>query len=83
MRELLSKRLTEPCRPELTSCCPSMDLVATVTQRNTVDVWRWNGQRVFGLARDEDEDYSVSGLAWKSDGTCRSSLFTTLEAYQS
>ena len=68
MRELLSKRLTEPCQPELSSCCPAIDLVATVTQRNSIDVWRLNGQAVFGLTGDEDEDYSVDGLAWKSDG---------------
>lgn len=83
MRELLSKRLTEPCRPEITSCCPSMDLIATVTQRNTIDVWRLNGQRVFGLTRDDDEDYTVNGLAWKSDGMHRSDTCVTLKGHYS
>jgi anaphase-promoting complex subunit 4 len=69
MRELLAKRLTEPCRTELTSYCPSMDLVATVTQTHKVDVWRMNAQRVFGLAPDEDDNYAIEGLAWRSDGT--------------
>jgi anaphase-promoting complex subunit 4 len=46
-----------------------MDLVATVSQKNTVDIWRFNGQRVFGFAvPDNEPDRSVDGLAWRSDG---------------
>lgn len=62
-----------------------MDLVATVTKKDSVDVWRLNGQRVFGanFAKDEDEDGedggltktegNVRGVAWKSDGEFRPS----------
>ncbi|KAJ9616326.1 hypothetical protein H2200_000044 [Cladophialophora chaetospira] len=61
-----------------------MDLVATVTKTDSVDVWRLNGQRVFGasFAKEEDEDGeegappgaggshedNVKGLAWRRDG---------------
>jgi anaphase-promoting complex subunit 4 len=68
LREKLVKRLTEPCCSELTAPCPSMDLIATVTQRNTVDVWRSNGQRVFGLTHEDDDNSEVSDVVWKSNG---------------
>lgn len=45
-----------------------MDLIATVSQRNTVDVWRFNGQRVFGLAHDAEDDSTVYDLTWKENG---------------
>ena len=62
------KRLTEPCRLDLTAYCPTMDLVATVSEKQGVDVWRKNGQRVFGLPANDEGDSVVEGLAWKSDG---------------
>jgi anaphase-promoting complex subunit 4 len=69
MSERISKRLIEPCRPSMTTLCPTMDLVATVSQKNTVDVWRFNGQRVFGFTSVEDEpDRKVDGVSWRSDG---------------
>ena len=45
-----------------------MDLVVTVSRRHTVDVWRFNGQRVFGLSVDDDDDRKIEGLAWREDG---------------
>jgi hypothetical protein len=60
-----------------------MDLVATTTRKDNVDVWRLNGQRVFGanFAREEhDEDdgeareaegekeANVKGVVWRRDG---------------
>jgi Anaphase-promoting complex subunit 4 WD40 domain len=49
-----------------------MDLIATVTQTCAVDVWRINGQRVFGFAPDEAGDQNIEGLAWRNDGTLAS-----------
>jgi anaphase-promoting complex subunit 4 len=68
MEERAAKRLLERCRSSLTAFCPTMDLVATVSDKDVVDVWRYNGQRVFGLALDDDQQSRISGLAWKSDG---------------
>ncbi|RMD41056.1 hypothetical protein DV735_g4067, partial [Chaetothyriales sp. CBS 134920] len=45
-----------------------MDLVATVSETGSVDVWRFNGQRVFGLLPEEGQGQAVEGLAWKADG---------------
>ena len=59
MHQIASCVLTEPCCPDLVSYCPTMDLVATVTAKGGVDVWRLNGQRVFGASfggQDEDGD---------------------------
>ena len=70
--------------PDLFAYCPTMDLVATVTKKDSVDVWRLNGQRVFGasFAKEEEEDDenggalkaeaekegNVKGVAWRKDG---------------
>ena len=68
MDMISTKRLTEPCRPELTAYCPTMDLIATVSDKQGVDIWRRNGQRVFGLPVNDEADNVVEGLAWKTDG---------------
>lgn len=67
MEERAVKRLLEPCRRSLTAFCPTMDLVATVSKKDTVDVWRYNGQRVFGLM-PEDDPTQICGVAWRPDG---------------
>lgn len=64
MHQIASRVLTEPCIPlpsGLFAYCPTMDLVATVSQQSArdkavVDVWRLNGQRVFGASFGEDDD---------------------------
>ncbi|RMZ88517.1 hypothetical protein DV736_g4259, partial [Chaetothyriales sp. CBS 134916] len=66
--ELVLKRLLEACKPWLTAYCPTMDLVATVSEAGSVDVWRFNGQRVFGLSAEDGQGKRVEGLAWKADG---------------
>ncbi|RMZ78405.1 hypothetical protein DV738_g3918, partial [Chaetothyriales sp. CBS 135597] len=45
-----------------------MDLVATVSEAGSVDVWRFNGQRVFGLLPEDGQGKRVEGVAWKADG---------------
>jgi hypothetical protein len=39
-----------------------------VTQRNTIDVWRSNGQRVFGFTHEDDDKSEVSDMVWKRNG---------------
>lgn len=73
MHQIATRILTEPCitsasdstapgpgpGPSLFAYCPTMDLVATVSQplprgKASVDVWRLNGQNVFGANFDDD-----------------------------
>ncbi|EKG12239.1 hypothetical protein MPH_10646 [Macrophomina phaseolina MS6] len=44
-----------------------MDLVAVVTQEETLDVYRFNGQRAFGLKRKSFES-KVDSICWKFNG---------------
>ncbi|KPI43848.1 Anaphase-promoting complex subunit 4 [Cyphellophora attinorum] len=86
MRVTTAKRLLEPCTHGLTRPCPSVniDLVATVStgtgnSRETVEVWRRNGQRVFvvnapdTMIDKEDEGGApskaeVKAMEWRGDG---------------
>lgn len=52
-----------------------MDLIATVTRSGNVDVWRLNGQRVFGASFDHGEedvegDHGVDGVVGKVKAVC-------------
>ncbi|KAL0259521.1 hypothetical protein SLS55_005258 [Diplodia seriata] len=58
------KALPQPVRPRLISYCPTMDLVAVITQEETLDVYRLNGQRAFGLKRKTLES-KVDSMCWK------------------
>ncbi|KAJ6192764.1 anaphase-promoting complex, cyclosome, subunit 4-domain-containing protein [Bipolaris maydis] len=69
-RQLLQqaeKTLLHPIHPHLISYCPSMDLVAVVTDEENLDVYRINGQRAFGLKR-KSEDVCVDALQWEFNG---------------
>lgn len=62
------KALPQPIHPHLISYCPTMDLVAVVTQEETLDVYRLNGQRAFSLKRKNLEG-KVDSICWKFNGT--------------
>ncbi|EUC39224.1 hypothetical protein COCCADRAFT_312 [Bipolaris zeicola 26-R-13] len=69
-RQLLlqaEKTLLHPIHPHLISYCPSMDLVAVVTDEESLDVYRINGQRAFGLKR-KSEDVCVDAMQWEFNG---------------
>ncbi|KAH7066633.1 anaphase-promoting complex, cyclosome, subunit 4-domain-containing protein [Paraphoma chrysanthemicola] len=69
-RELLQqaeKILLHPIHPHLIAYCPTMDLIAVVTDEENLDVYRINGQRAFGLKR-KSEDVSVDALQWEFNG---------------
>ncbi|KAF1837407.1 hypothetical protein BDW02DRAFT_543989 [Decorospora gaudefroyi] len=69
-RQLLQqteKILLHPIHPHLISYCPTMDLIAVVTDEENLDVYRINGQRAFGLKR-KSEDTSVDALQWEFNG---------------
>ena len=67
-----------------------MDLVATVTRKDAVDVWRLNGQRVFGggFERDangeaeggEGKETNVKAVGWRRDGEFQKFNFFCFES---
>ena len=61
------KILLHPIYPTLIAYCPSMDLIAVVTDEENLDVYRINGQRAFGLKRKND-DVTVDALQWEFNG---------------
>ena len=61
------KIMTQLVKPEQVAYCPSMDLVALTTIDEQVQVYRLNGQRVFGFA-NKIAGRKVSQIKWKADG---------------
>ncbi|KDB27950.1 hypothetical protein H109_00281 [Trichophyton interdigitale MR816] len=74
LNSVAEKDLTARCKPRTIAYCPNMDLVAVVTEDEQVNVYRLNGQRVFGGAYglgEEDGEKGVVravGLRWKENG---------------
>ncbi|KAF1942916.1 hypothetical protein EJ02DRAFT_502472 [Clathrospora elynae] len=69
-RQLLQqaeKILLHPIHPHLISYCPTMDLIAVVTDEENLDVYRINGQRAFGLKRKSEDDV-VDAVQWEFNG---------------
>lgn len=72
---IAEKSLPAKCKPGSLTYCPTMDLIALVTDDDELCVFRLNGQRVFGgsfkgdpyLGEDE-ADGEIRGLAWKNNG---------------
>jgi anaphase-promoting complex subunit 4 len=74
-----AKEFAQPIHLKLARCCPTMDLVAVVTEEEQLDVYRFNGQRAFGLQR-RDSESKVSSICWKYNGmksstSCSSAMF--------
>ena len=61
------KILLQPIHAHLVTYCPTMDLIAVVTEEETVDVYRISGQRAFGLKR-KSESVCVDALQWEFNG---------------
>ena len=61
------KILLRPIHPHLISYCPTMDLIALVTDEENLDVYRVNGQRAFGMKRKSAE-VSVDRICWRFNG---------------
>ncbi|KAF3041164.1 hypothetical protein E8E12_009334 [Didymella heteroderae] len=61
------KILLHPVHPHLIAHCPTMDLIAVVTDEESLDVYRINGQRAFGLKRKND-DVTVDTIQWEFNG---------------
>ena len=76
------KLLLQPAHERFVACCPTMDLIAVVNQEERLDVYRFNGQRAFGLQR-RNADATVQSLSWKFNGekNLRQHLFSRLTAW--
>lgn len=61
------KVLLHPVRPHLIAYCPTMDLIALVTEEENLDVYRINGQRAFGLKR-KSATTTVDVICWEFNG---------------
>lgn len=78
MEELLlqaEKALPSTIHAHLVSFCPTMDLIAVVTQDEQLDVYRLNGQRAFGRKR-KDYKSTVSSICWKFNGKISRQTFS-------
>ncbi|KAF2797145.1 hypothetical protein K505DRAFT_270052 [Melanomma pulvis-pyrius CBS 109.77] len=61
------KILLHPIHPHLICYCPTMDLIAVVTDEENLDVYRINGQRAFGLKR-KSSDAAIDCICWEFNG---------------
>ncbi|KAL5115682.1 hypothetical protein ACEQ8H_006394 [Pleosporales sp. CAS-2024a] len=69
-RELLQqseKILLHPIHPHLFAYCPTMDLIAVVTNEENLDVYRINGQLAFSLKRKSEKE-TIDALQWEFNG---------------
>ena len=64
---LCQKQLALAVREDVLATCPTMDLVAVASKDEQLDVYRFNGQRAFGLKRHGDD--KIDSFAWKFNGT--------------
>lgn len=64
---MAEKTMQTPINPKQFAFCPSMNLLALATTDEQVHVFRSNGQRIFGMTRDESAR-SVTCMQWKPDG---------------
>lgn len=75
------KILPAKCKAGSLAYCPTMDLIALVTEDEVLHVFRLNGQRVFGghlggdPYTDQDGHLEIRGLTWKNNGISWFSLF--------
>ena len=64
---LAEKIAPKALKPDQVAYCPTMDLVAVATIDEQVQVFRLNGQRVFGVA-NKKPSCKITQLRWKPNG---------------
>ena len=64
---LAEKVMHQAINPAYLAYCPTMDLIALATIDEQVQVYRLNGQRVFGVTNKQSES-KIRGLKWKPNG---------------
>jgi anaphase-promoting complex subunit 4 len=61
-----SSALSSPVTNGISACNPTVDLLATASDTNVVNIWRAHGQLV---ARNVERNHKIESLRWKPDGT--------------
>lgn len=68
MAEPLAEKVVQPAiNPTHVAYCPTMDLVALATTDEQVQVYRLNGQKVFGIVNKQNSG-QIDQLKWKPNG---------------
>ena len=68
MAEPLAEKVVQPAiNPAHVAYCPTMDLVALATIDEQVQVYRLNGQKVFGIL-NKQAPAQVDQIKWKPNG---------------
>ena len=68
MAEPLAEKVVQPAiNPTHVAYCPTMDLVALATIDEQVQVYRLNGQKVFGIVNKQTSG-QINQLKWKPNG---------------
>ncbi|KAL4976957.1 anaphase-promoting complex, cyclosome, subunit 4-domain-containing protein [Aspergillus desertorum] len=87
------KSLPAKCKADMITYCPSMDLIAVVTEDEELRVFRLNGQKVFGgsykgdpYLDEDDGSGEIRAVRWKNDGhflavACADSAVRIISAY--
>ncbi|KAI9373101.1 anaphase-promoting complex, cyclosome, subunit 4-domain-containing protein [Aspergillus egyptiacus] len=87
------KSLPAKCKAEMLTYCPTMDLIALVTEDEELRVFRINGQKVFGgsfkgdpYLDEDDGSGEIQVLRWKRNGhllavACADATIRIISAY--
>ncbi|OJK04513.1 hypothetical protein ASPACDRAFT_109174 [Aspergillus aculeatus ATCC 16872] len=87
------KSLPAKCKAGALAYCPTMDLIALVTEDDELRVFRLNGQKVFGgsykgesYLDEDDGGGEIRGLVWKNTGhllavACADNTVRIISAY--
>ena len=68
MLDTLSEKAVHPkINPLHVAFCPTMDLIALATVDEKVHVFRFNGQKVFGVT-SKDALAKINQIRWKPNG---------------
>ncbi|KAG5288861.1 anaphase-promoting complex component Cut20/Apc4 [Histoplasma capsulatum G186AR] len=92
LASVAEKTLASKCKPGSMAYCPTMDLVALTSVDERVDVFRLNGQRVFGGVYGDggrgggERGREVRRIKWKGNGhllavACSDNIIRILSAY--
>lgn len=68
MLNTLGEKAVQPAiNPNHVAYCPTMDLIALATIDEKVHVFRFNGQKVFGIT-SKDPLAKINQISWKPSG---------------
>ena len=74
MLNMLAEKVVQPAiNSDHVAYCPTMDLIALATVDEKVQVYRLNGQRVFGVVSKHPAT-KVNQIRWKPNGESQSSF---------